>query len=131
MNLHGIAVGAISAVNPETFATVMKSTGYTTSADGTQVPTYTVQTGMVQVQGLVEREYAVLMTLANMNASAINRKIYAYGSLNMLVRTLGEGGDIIQLGKAPDPITTWKVVRVWETWPDWCSVIVRQQLDTP
>jgi hypothetical protein len=130
MNLHGIAVGAVSAVNPQIFATVKKSSGYTTSPDGTQVATYLTTTGWIQMQGLVEREFAVLMQSEDFNMAAINRKIYAYGSLNMVIRTLGLGGDLIEVGTAPN-ITTWKLVRIWETWPDWCAVVVRQQLDTP
>jgi hypothetical protein len=130
MNLHGIAVGAIQAVNPQIPATIKKSTGYTTTSDGTQVPTYDIITGMVQMQGLVEREYAVLEQEAGFSMNAVNRKIFAYGSLNMVIRTLGQGGDVIQTGSG-DSLRTWKIVRMWEAWPDWCAVIVRQQLDTP
>ena len=134
MNLHDVASNVIAAVNPLVTATVQVSTGYTTNADGTQVPTYTTVTGPVQVQGLVEREYATLEHTDGFSMSAINRKMFAYGSINMAIRDGGTGGDIIQLppNSCGYPVvTTWKLVRVWETWPDWCGVVIRQVLTPP
>ncbi len=130
MNLHAIAVNAIDAVNPQVWATVNVSTGYTTNPDGTQVPTYTTVRERVQVQGLVEREFAVLRHEEGMNLNAVNRKMFAYGSINMNIRAIHEGGDILTL-VIGGVTTTWKVVRIFETWPDWCAVVIRQQTDTP
>ena len=130
MNLHGMAYGAIGTVNPMIKATILKSAGYTIGADYSQVPTFTSVTGYIQMQGLAEREFATLDHVDQMNMNGVIRKIYAFGNLSMVIRTLGTGGDLIQTGAAPN-VLTWKLVRVYEAWPDWCSVVVRQQLDTP
>jgi hypothetical protein len=124
MNLLGDVIGFISSINPMVQATVQKSTGYTTNADGTQVPTYTTLVANVQVQGLVEREFAVLHQVDNQSMNSVNRKMFAFGSINMNIRAIHEGGDILQIGT-----TYWKVVRIFETWPDWCAVVIRQQLN--
>jgi hypothetical protein len=127
MSIRSAVVGFTSVVNPQQVASIEVSNGYTTGADGTQTPTYTTVTGLVDVQGLVEREYATLEHTAGFNMNAVNRKMFAYGSINMALRASGKGGDLIQLGVAPN-ITTWKVVRIFETWPDWCAVVIRQEL---
>ncbi len=131
MNLHDIASNVISSVNPTVTATINKSSGYTTNPDGSQVPPYTTITGPAQVQGLVEREYATLEHTDGFSMNAINRKMFAYGSINMAIRDGMTGGDTIQLpanSVGYPVVTNWKLVRVWETWPDWCSVIIRQVL---
>lgn len=123
MNLHGIVSGAIATVNPMTQATIYKSVGYMTAADGTQMPDYLALPIVVQVQGLTEHEYSTLEHEDHMNVQGVIRKLYAYGSTNGVIRDAFIGGDLIQFGGAK-----WKVVRVFETWPDWSSVAIKQQL---
>lgn len=120
MNLHSVVSGAIATVNPPTEVTVQQSTGYTVSADGTQVPVFTPVAADLQVHALGAHE---LEHLANLNIQGVMRKLYAYGSLNGVIRNAQEGGDLIQWNAM-----TWKVVHVFETWPDWSAVAIKQQV---
>jgi hypothetical protein len=125
MNMHGVVSDIVSAVNPPISATVSKSTGYTVGADFSQIPTYSTITGMVQVQGFIEREAAPLLHHFNLNESAVIRKMYAYGNINANIRAISEGGDIVQFlwnGAS----TKWKVLRIFEMWSDWCAVAIVQ-----
>jgi hypothetical protein len=120
MDLHGIVSGAIGAVNPFITATVQKSAGYTTSADGTQVPAYTSSTAQIQVQALSARD---IQHLDQMNITGVMRKIYLEGDWQSLVRPAGKGGDLILFNNQ-----TWLVTQVMETWPDWSLVAVTLQM---
>ena len=123
MNLHGVVIGAISAVNPCSNATVKVSTGYTVAADGTQVPKYTKQFGSVQVQSLTAKE---LEHVTSLNLQAVTKKLYAYGALNGLVRAAKQGGDLVDVDGV-----SYLVVHVFEDWPDWCAVGLKEQLEVP
>lgn len=123
MNLHGCVIGAISAVNPCSIATVKVSTGYTISPDGTQVPKYVKQAGSVQVQSLTAKE---LEHVASLNLQAVTKKMYAFGAISGIVRTAAKGGDIIEVDGV-----TYLAVHVFEDWPDWCAVGLKEQLEVP
>lgn len=121
MNLHDIAGPVIAAINPFISATFNQNTGYTTSAAGKRTPTYATSTVSIQVQGIGEKELA---HLNGMNIDGILRKVYADGAVSNVVRAKGKGGDNFVFNGA-----LWLVVHVEEQWPDWCSVVVQQQLD--
>lgn len=120
MDLHTSVIGAIATVNPQTPATISKSTGYTIAADYSQVPIYTTYTTKVQVQGLNEHE---ISHMASLNIEGVLRKCYFYGYVPGIVRADNRGGDVVNmLGK------NWLVVHVLEVWPDWCACVVQQQV---
>ena len=121
MNLHGVVVKHIAAINPQTIVTVQKSNGYTTNADGTQVPSYTPIVASVQVSALSVRESK---HLDSSNIQGVIRKLYAYGELNSAIRAAMEGGDLIELDSH-----LWKVVHVFETWPGWSASAIKMQVD--
>lgn len=121
MNLHGIASRVISAVNPMIAITVNVSTGYTTSADGTQVPTYSPLSTTGQVQALSGKD---LRQLEGLNIQGVSEKAYLNGNYEGVFRVLGKGGDLLVFGGR-----TYLVIAVLERWPDWCSVALMMQLD--
>lgn len=124
MNLHGIAAGAIGAVNPMVPGTIQVSSGYTTSDDGSRVPTYTtVEDVPMQVQALTFRD---LQQTDSLNLQGTRRAIYIDGRVDGLVRPDNKGGDIITLTDGPNA-GTWLVAMVLEQWPDWCKVAVTLQ----
>lgn len=110
MNLHAIVSGAIGAVNPFITVTIQPSTGYTTSADGTRVPSYgTTVTTSAQKQPL---QYNDIQQLDSLNIQGSRCKLYVNGSLNGIVRATGEGGSVVTL---PDG-SIWLVAVVTEDW---------------
>ena len=118
MNLHGIVSGAIGSINPFTLATLKVSTGSTTSADGTQVPTYAADvTISAQVQPLTGGD---LRQMEGLNLQGNFVGIYCNGNIQGLVRTTGQGGDLIVIASGVNA-GTWLVKTVLETWPNWCK----------
>ena len=93
MDLHGIASGAIEAVNPAVLGTVRVSTGYTTSAAGTRTSTYRDATGVeLQIQALTFRD---LTQIDGLNLNGTRRGIYIRGRVEGLVRPENRGGDLV------------------------------------
>lgn len=121
MNLHNIVSGAIGAINPFQAANVQYSNGYTTAADGSQVPSYIeVDNVQVQVQALTAKE---LQHLASLNIQGVMKALYLNGNSQGVVRPLGQGGDLFTLVSG-----TWLVTTVLETWDTgWCKVAVTLQ----
>lgn len=121
MNLHAIANGAISAVNPNiTNASVKYSNGYTIAPGGKQVPAYTLVTGVtIQVQALTGKE---IKQIEGLNIQGVVRAIYLYGDTQGAVRPLSKGGDLILFNGL-----IFLVVQVLETWADWSKVAVTLQ----
>jgi hypothetical protein len=121
MNLHKIVAGSIATVNPHQRAVLEISTGYTTNADGSRVPSYANPIIVTaQVQFLSEAE---LQHLASLNIQGSTRSIYLSGELNAVQRLTQVGGDLITLGDG----TLWLTTAVMEQWPDWCKVSVVMQ----
>lgn len=118
MNLHGMAVGAISAINPMVKLTVRVSTGYTTDANHQRVPSYKPPvTVMGQVQPLTWRD---IQHLDGLNLQGNRQAVYINGQVDGLVRPDNKGGDLITMEDG----SVWLVVQMLETWPDWCKAAV-------
>ena len=133
MNLHQLVSSAISAVNPPITGTISQSTGYTTAADGTQIPSYATVSGVaMQVQALQAKELAQLESL---NIQGLMRAVYLNGNTEGVVRPQMKGGDLLTFnqGAAGFSGTTWKVIQVLETWDadGWCKVAVQLQVGGP
>lgn len=123
MNLHNIAAGAISAVNPMTNVQWFQSTGNNVSADGTPTPAYaTAVTLTVQQQSMSQKD---LQHMAMLNIQGIFTKFYLNGAAYSVNRVTQQGGD-----KFVDTIgRTWLVAVVLELWPDWCAVAATVQVN--
>lgn len=121
MNLHGIAAGAVGAVNPFIPAAIRQSTGYTTQADGERVPSYADPVSvMLQRQDLSSRD---LRQIEGLNIQGITCAAYVRGNWYGVDRGNGQGGDLFDFNGQ-----TWLVVAVLEAWPDWCKVALCLQL---
>ncbi len=124
MNLHGIVRGTVTAVNPDLTVTLKQSTGYTTSADGTQVPAYSTTTGVhAQIQALSGKD---LRQIDGMNLQGSLAAFYLYGAISGVVRASQEGGDLITVASGAYA-GTWLVTITLEQWSDggpasWCKV---------
>jgi hypothetical protein len=76
---------------------------------------------MAQVQQLTIAE---LKHMNDLNMAGISRKIWCDTQLRGVDRAAQLGGDLITL---PDG-TIWLVVEVLESWPDWCSALLKKQV---
>lgn len=150
MNLQAITAGAVGANNPNVAGVLLRSAGYTTGDDGSQVPAYAPPVLLsCQVQGLTNKD---LKQMDGLNIQGVKRAIYMQGDVRGVSSVQGGGGDLItfassRIGEfivgtsaingaaipAPDLIdTTWLVVTVLETWgTGWCKVGVTLQGGTP
>lgn len=128
MNLHGIVRGAITSVNPDIVVPYYKSTGYGQDATFAQVPQYAAPVNVpIQVQALTARE---LQHKELVNIEGLKRGVYMYGNTQGIVRADKKGGDLLYFPQVPQGTSyIWKVVVVFETWPDWSKVGVVLQLD--
>ena len=120
MNLHGLVRGAIGTVNPDIPVTIRSSTGYTTAADGSQVPSYSTTTTTGQRQALSGGD---IMRLNGMGAQGVTEKMYLTGNYEGIFRVTGKGGDLLTFGGQ-----TYLVSVVLERWPDWCCVALTLQV---
>lgn len=130
MNLRSVANSVTSSINPNTAAQLLRSTGYNTAASGKRTPTYAAPVGaMVQVQALSASQ---IQHLDSLNIGGVMRSARLDGDWRSVYRVDSQGGDMITFGATPDvPVslqsTTWLVVQVLETWPDWCSLAIQLQ----
>lgn len=128
MNLHSLAVGPISAVNPQQTASVQFSTGSAVQADGIRVPSYAPAVLVsAQVQALTGRD---LRHADALNLQGTVRAIYFFGSVDAIERFSGQGGDLVTLPNATPGFgagTVWLVNQVMETWAGWCKCICTLQ----
>lgn len=124
MDLHGIVSGVIGTINPFTEASYQASTGFTTDAAGKQSPSYAAPiTVSVQVQALTFRD---LQQIAGIDLQGTRRAIYIEGPSQGIVRSTGQGGDLITISSGVDA-GVWLVAQVLEAWPDWTKVAVTLQ----
>jgi hypothetical protein len=121
MNLHALVRGTITAINPDRTISLKRSNGYTTSANGKQVPTYAATvSGVAQIQALSGGD---LRHMNNLNITGIMRKVYLYGNWMGIIRTDKTGGDVLTFPQVPGGADQdWNVVSVFETWDTWCAV---------
>lgn len=120
MNLHAMVAPAIAVVNPTIYGQIKRSTGYTTAADGTRIPTYAVIDNVpMQVQALSNDE---LRQLEGLNLQGNKEAVYLYGQYAGLVRVNQQGGDLLLFSG-----NTWLAVTVLENWPDWTKLAVVMQ----
>jgi len=130
MNLHGIASGYVSAVNPMVACSVEISIGSTQNADYSPAPAYAAPiTIMGQVQSLT---FSDLRQLDGLNLQGTKRAIYLLGDVEGLVRKDNKGGDLITMPNG----NVWLVAMVLEAWlhdagnpnePGWVKVAVTLQ----
>ena len=124
MNLHALAVPAISVVNPMIDCVVRVNIGTETAPTGRTRPIYAPDvTVKAQVQDLSQKEVRQVNAL---NHAISNTSVYLYGRVDALVRKDNKGGDILIFRNQ-----TWLVVAVLEAWPDWTKVAVVLQRDEP
>ena len=124
MNLHNLASGLITSVNPNITVTIKVSSGYTTNADGSRTPAYATQvTAQSQVQPLTSNE---VIQVSGLNLQGENRAFYLTGSFEDLSRVTQQGGDLITL---PDG-SVWLTVQTLENWilsNGWLKIVAVQQ----
>jgi hypothetical protein len=124
MNLHKLTRGMVGSVNPNVTASIQKSIGYTTAADGTRTPAYAPAVFVrVQIQAL---QYNDIAQLDGLNIQGERRAMYISGNWEGIVRADGSGGDLITL---PDG-SLWLVAQVLEDWGGrrgWVKVAVTRQ----
>jgi hypothetical protein len=123
MNLRSIANSVTTAINPNITGTWQQSTGYTVGTDFKQVPAYdTYENLPIQVQELTQSD---IRMMDGLNIQGVLKVVYINELPLGVVRTLGQGGDILQFPLAGETtVRNWLVVRVKEQYPDWASVIV-------
>jgi hypothetical protein len=120
MNLHAMAGGAISIVNPFVPANIRVYSGYVTSSAGVRMPSYTEISVSVQIQPL---SFTHLQHVDGLNITGIKKSAYVNGIFNGVNRPRGKGGDVIIVGGE-----TWLIVQVLEEWPDWIKFCVALQV---
>ena len=121
MNLHGIAAGAIAAVNPLVTLKIEVSTGSMDGEDGISVPTYA---SPIYVKGQVQPlTGGDLRQMEGLNLQGDYQGIYINGRIDGLVRAKNKGGDKITLSDG----SVYLVTTVLESWPDWTKVAATLQ----
>lgn len=124
MNLHNIASGVISAVNPPIVGQYQTNLSLTTAPSGKRTPNYGALLDVyVQVQPLSAGD---IQKLDGLNLQGTQRKIYMNGRVDGLVRPSVKGGDLFTI---PDGVNAgvWLVNQVLEQWPDWvCAAVTLQ-----
>lgn len=135
MNLRTIANRMTSRINPNVAATLRRSTGYTKGASYDQIPTYSEEPIVVQVQALTQSE---LQHLEKMNISNGQASVFANRQLSSADRSSQSGGDIIVFGTdaaTPEGLRgqTWLVVALLEGWigSGWCKAAITSQMTDP
>jgi hypothetical protein len=123
MNVRQLANSAITTINPNIVASVLRSTGYTIDANRRQVPSYAAAvTGPAQLQALSGSD---LKQLEGLNLQGVMRAIYLRGVLAGVIRPDSTGGDLILIDDQK-----WLVVKVLEPWSGWTkAAIVLQESD--
>lgn len=129
INIRGLANGSIQSVNPNVTGTFYASTGFTVDAARKQIPSFAQGRNIeMQVQAV---EGSMLRHLDGLNIEGVVRSVRIFGDAQGVVRVAQKGGDLMYFRDVPaGTLRVWKVVKVVETWADWCHVIVNMQTDT-
>ena len=126
MNLHAIVTPVINAVNPAVNGEIRRSTGYTTQADGQQIPTYSPPEAIkVQLQALQLNE---LVLLNGLNIQGDKSGMYLNGKVTGIVRPDGTGGDLISLANGNKYLVTM-ILEDWSLVNGWCKIVGTRQLN--
>jgi hypothetical protein len=114
LNLHSIVRPAIQAVNPDTAATWLVSTGATNNADASRTPTYApAQSVTAQVQPPSGK---LLSHAEFLNIQGTIRSVYMFGNPQAISRVNAKGGDLLNFPQHPRaPADTWLVFVVEES----------------
>lgn len=121
MDLHSMASGLVSTVNPMIDVVIQRCTGYTTNDAGVSTPTYaSPETVSAQVQSLGD---AALQQMEDLNIGGVLRQIFVTGTLQSVDRSTGVGGDLVTFGG-----NDWLVVHVLGQWPDWVKAVLQKQV---
>ncbi len=127
MNLHAIVGPCVAAVNPAITGWYRASNGYTTAADGTQLPAYNSAIAVtIQIQAL---SYKDLMQMSGMNINGVANALYITGDWRGVDRPDQRGGDLVTLLDG----TVYLVVHVLENWSrtvNWTKVAAVKQMYT-
>jgi len=128
INVHVAANNAVQVVNPDIVGTFYASTGNTPNASFKQVPGYAAGVNVpLQLQAISARD---LKHLEGLNLQGVLRSVHMYGNTQGIVRVTQQGGDLLYFPEVPAGTPrVWKVVKVVETWADWCHLIVNLQTD--
>jgi hypothetical protein len=123
MNLNSAAFVATRAVTPPVGANLLVSLGYTTGANGKQIPTYDAPAPVTtDVQPLSRQD---LRHLDALNITGVERAAYLNGTAEGVNRDRGKGGDLLVFGADVPTLTgTWLIMAVLESWdtPGWVKV---------
>lgn len=128
INVHVAANAAIQAVNSDGTYAFYASAGFTVGANGKQIPSYSGPTNVpMQIQATSASD---LKKLADLNVEGVYRSVHMFGNTQGVVRVNQKGGDLLYFPEVPaGTLRIWKVVKVMETWSDWCRIIVCLQTD--
>lgn len=122
MDLRSIVNPVTQIINNDIDATWMTSTGYTTNSDFSRTPSYSSKSLKIQVQPISASD---LMHVKKLNIQGVLRSVYIFGDLQGIIRADSKGGDMMMFPEIPGQSdSSWKVIKVVETWPDWSHVIV-------
>jgi hypothetical protein len=131
INLHAAVRGAITAVNPDIFASWLESLAATAGTDYRPAPTYTRHDGVrIQVQALSGKE---LQHPAMLSVQGVMRGVYMFGTVQGVSKPQAKGGDLLQFPMvAGGAVLRWLVVAELEQWDpagSWSKVAVVLQDD--
>ena len=125
MNLRSIANSITRGVNPNnTTAVLMTNDGYTIAPGGIKTPKYIESTIEIQQQSL---ESADMQHLNLATQQGQYSYVYANGLISAQRRNLEKGEDMLKFkAYGEDTVSTWKVEKVMESYPDWVKVLVHR-----
>lgn len=129
INVRAAANKAVQVVNPNLQGVFYASQTPIADANHKQQPVYAAGVTLpVQVQAVGASE---LRHLEGLNVQGVLRSVHMFGNTQGVVRVNQQGGDLLGFPEVPAGTSRiWKVVKVVETWRDWCHVIVNLQTDT-
>ena len=125
MNLRAIANSLTRGINPNnTTAILAKNDGYTVAAGGIKTPKYIESTIEIQTQSIESKD------LQHLNLTAQQGQynfVYANGLISAQRRNLDKGEDLLKFKSyGENEVSTWKVTKVMESYPDWVKVLVHR-----
>lgn len=114
LNLHAIVRPAITAVNDDTAANWLVSTGAAANTDGSRTPKYAPQQ---PVTAQVQPPSGKLLQHAEfLNIQGTIRSVYMYGNPQSISRVDAKGGDLLKFPQYPGAkVDTWLVFVVEES----------------